>query len=69
MMPGRSEKTEIIRGMRETFDTRQKDRQKQLSMSEIIRKFPHLASYDGEIVSSLCSFALKIFTVALLSFN
>lgn len=50
-MPGRSEKSEIIMGMKDTFQNRQVARQKQISVAEILQQFPHLASYDGEIVS------------------
>lgn len=51
LMPGRSEKSEIIMGMKDTFQNRQVARQKQISVAEILQQFPHLASYDGEIVS------------------
>lgn len=62
LMPGRSEKCTIIKGMKETFQIRQNDRKNQMPISHMLKKFPHLTSYDGEIVSKssllLCCFCV-----------
>ena len=48
---GRKKNT-ILDGMKDTFPQRQEMRLKQEPMTAILKKFPHLASYDGEVVSS-----------------
>lgn len=65
-MPGRGEKSEIIRGMKGTYEFRKNAREKQMPISQMLQKFPHLASYDGEIVSLICLFFFLTYFVCII---
>ncbi|KAK3920434.1 Venom phosphodiesterase 2 [Frankliniella fusca] len=50
LVPGREEKAEIESGMRHTFQRRNASRKRNDNISSILSEFPHLKSYDGEML-------------------
>ncbi|KAK3924451.1 Myopalladin, partial [Frankliniella fusca] len=47
---GRVERTEILDGMARTHSKRNKDRENGLSITEMLKKYPHFVHYDGEVL-------------------
>ncbi|XP_034237265.1 uncharacterized protein LOC117642810 [Thrips palmi] len=52
VMPDRVHRMEILDGMSKSFELRQADRSKGLSITELITKYPHLLSYKGEVIAA-----------------
>lgn len=53
MVPNSGERKQILNGMKESFPARKAwIVDKHPTIHEVLEKFPHLISYDGELVSS-----------------
>lgn len=52
MVPTREHKADINEMMAQSFLRRQEMRKRGATLDEMLNKFPHLGSFDGEVVSS-----------------
>lgn len=55
-MPDRSNKNAILDAMANTFSMRNAERLRGLKVYDFIERYPHFASFDGEVVSKVASF-------------